>query len=56
MFGKFSRRHLAKLAGISALGMAARPLDAAAQAAAGPAPASFPKDFLWGTATSSYQI
>jgi beta-glucosidase len=57
MFGKFSRRHFAKLAGLSALGIAARPADAAAQAAAErPAPASFPKDFVWGTATSAYQI
>src|SRR5919204_1411423 len=57
MFGKFSRRHFAKLAGLSALGMAARPVDAAAQSAADrPALASFPKDFVWGTATSSYQI
>src|SRR5439155_1759534 len=57
MFGKFSRRHFAKLAGLSALGIAAAPADAAAQAAAErPGPASFPKDFVWGTATSAYQI
>ena len=57
MFGKFSRRQFAKLAGFSALGIAAAPADAAAQAAADRhAPASFPKDFLWGTATSAYQI
>src|SRR3954465_7149497 len=57
MFGEFSRRHFAKLAGLSALGIAAAPADAAAQAAAGrPGPASFPKDFVWGTATSAYQI
>src|SRR5215216_7384977 len=57
MFGKFSRRHFAKLAGWSALGIAAAPADAAAQAASErPAPASFPKDFVWGTATSAYQI
>ncbi len=57
MFGKFSRRHFAKLAGLSALGIAAAPADAAAQAATErPGPASFPKDFVWGTATSSYQI
>ena len=30
MFGKFSRRHFAKLAGLSALGIAAAPADAAA--------------------------
>ena len=59
MFGKFSRRHFAKLAGFSALGMAAAPRAAAATrkpAADRHAPASFPKDFVWGTATSSYQI
>src|SRR6187431_2683348 len=57
MFGKFSRRHFAKLAGLSALGAAAAPAGAAAQAtAAQRGPASFPKDFVWGTATSAYQI
>ena len=57
MFGKFSRRHFAKLAGFSALGMAAAPADAAAQAGSRPARAgSFPNDFVWGTATSAYQI
>src|SRR5437660_973955 len=55
MFGKFSRRHFAKLAGLSALGVAAAPADAQ-PAAERPAPASFPKDFVWGTATSAYQI
>jgi beta-glucosidase len=55
---KFSRRQFAKLAGVSALGVAAPPADAAdsAPAADRHAPASFPKDFLWGTATSAYQI
>src|SRR6478752_7181149 len=57
MFGKFSRRHFAKLAGFSALGIAAAPGDAAAQPSTDPhAPGGFPKDFVWGTATSSYQI
>jgi len=57
VFGKFSRRHFGKLAGLSALGLGAHPSRAAAAAAAdGAAPASFPKDFVWGTATSSYQI
>ena len=61
MFGKFSRRHFAKLAGLSALGMAAAPPAKAADEGAEPAadrhaPARFPKDFVWGTATSSYQI
>ncbi len=60
MFGKFSRRHFAKLAGFSALGMAATPADAqqgdAKQTSDRRTPASFPDGFLWGTATSAYQI
>lgn len=59
MFSKFSRRHFAKLAGLSALGMAtpAKPADGDARPAAERhAPAPFPKDFVWGTATSAYQI
>jgi beta-glucosidase len=57
MFGKFSRRHFAKLAGSSALGMAspAKSEDREApreRRAAG----SFPNGFIWGTATSAYQI
>ena len=60
MFGKFSRRQFAKLAGFSALGMATTPAkseeSAAKPAADRHAPASFPNGFLWGTATSAYQI
>ena len=60
MFGKFSRRHFAKLAGLSAFGMAATPAKAAeSETKPAPdrhAPASFPDGFLWGTATSAYQI
>jgi beta-glucosidase len=57
MFSRFSRRAFAKLAGLSALGMAA-PVQSAENEPASDrhAPGSFPKDFLWGTATSSYQI
>jgi beta-glucosidase len=60
MLGKFSRRHFAKLAGFSALGMAGTPAKSAdgeaKQAPGRHAPASFPDGFLWGTATSAYQI
>ncbi|HEV7407195.1 MAG TPA: GH1 family beta-glucosidase [Bradyrhizobium sp.] len=57
MSGKFSRRHFAKLAGFSALGLAASPARSEdGEAARGHAPASFPNGFIWGTATSAYQI
>ena len=57
MSGRFSRRAFAKLAGLSALGVAAPAASAEnAQESDRYAPGSFPKDFLWGTATSSYQI
>ncbi|HET7887498.1 MAG TPA: GH1 family beta-glucosidase [Bradyrhizobium sp.] len=61
-FKGFSRRRLAKIAAWSALGISASTAGAARQPAAsapnfrGGNPAAFPKDFLWGTATSSYQI
>ena len=59
MFSKFSRRHFARLAGLSALGVAAAPVKSAEDARPAverQAPYPFPKDFVWGTATSSYQI
>src|SRR5256714_4908922 len=60
MFSAFTRRHFAKLASLSALGMAAPPAQAAERKANQTkdrhSPAPFPKDFVWGTATSSYQI
>ena len=60
MLGKFSRRHFAKLAGFSALGMAATPAkpedNDAKPARDRHAPAPFPTGFLWGAATSAYQI
>src|SRR6267143_701721 len=60
MLGKFSRRHFAKLAGFSALAMAATPAkpddNDAKPAPDRHAPAAFPNDFLWGTATSAYQV
>jgi beta-glucosidase len=54
MIGKFSRRHFAKLAGIVALGTA-RPAKAD-ETPDRHAPGRFPSGFVWGTATSAYQI
>jgi beta-glucosidase len=59
MFLKFSRRHFAKLAGFSAFGMTATSANSADGEPTAPdrhAPASFPKGFLWGTATVRRQI
>src|SRR5712672_3514091 len=60
MFSRFSRRQFARLAGLSALGMVATPAEAqdrkAKRAQDRHAPAPFPKGFIWGTATSAYQI
>src|SRR5579872_3256951 len=60
MFGKFSRRQFAKLMGASGLGALAIPahgktdrIEPAMEARGG---AAFPDGFLWGTATSAYQI
>jgi beta-glucosidase len=54
MPGKVSRRYFARLAGLSALGLTqARPEDAPTRSAAD---RSFPDRFIWGTATSAYQI
>jgi beta-glucosidase len=59
MFAKFSRRQFARLAGISALAVATRArAQGAAESRAAEAhpPARFPAGFLWGTATSAYQV
>ncbi|MFZ2158051.1 MAG: GH1 family beta-glucosidase [Bradyrhizobium sp.] len=60
MFARFSRRHFAKLAGLSTLGLAATPAKPAGGATRPAperhAPAAFPEGFVWGTATSAYQI
>ena len=54
MFGKFSRRQFAGLAGLSALGLTG-PAEAANRASR-PDGTTFPTGFVWGTATSSYQV
>ncbi|MGC2781142.1 MAG: GH1 family beta-glucosidase [Bradyrhizobium sp.] len=51
-----SRRDLAKLAGLAALGAANGPAQAEEAAVKEDAGRRFPADFVWGTATSSYQI
>jgi beta-glucosidase len=61
-FHEFSRRSLAKIAAWSALAISTKSVEAAeiAKGAAGQLPkaglAALPGGFLWGTATSSYQI
>ncbi|HLZ10528.1 MAG TPA: family 1 glycosylhydrolase, partial [Chloroflexota bacterium] len=63
MFNRLSRRHFATIAGWSALGISTKPAESE-QAGPGiengpPAqssPPGFPSGFLWGTATSAYQI
>src|SRR5689334_37240 len=59
-FKKFSRRQFGRMAGWSALGMSVPAGSASAQPgpdnATRAAPSGFPKGFLWGTATSSYQV
>jgi len=57
MFGRFWRR-LSTIAGLSSLQMAATQLEerGAKRAPDRYALASFPNDFLWGAATSAYQI
>src|SRR6201987_2978582 len=65
MSDKFSRRNFTKLAGLAGLGLLSpasaqnRPAAALDQAAAALEPRGngpFPPGFIWGTATSSYQI
>lgn len=58
MLEKLSRRALAKLAGFTALGIAgAKPDESRAAPSAGwRASTGFPSGFIWGTATSAYQI
>jgi beta-glucosidase len=57
---KFSRRAFAKLAGLATLGIgqtAARAEEGHSEALTGrPASGGFPSGFIWGTATSAYQV
>jgi len=54
----FSRRHFAKLAAFTALRVAASPAKAEdpEPPRVGHAAAGFPEGFMWGAATSAYQI
>src|SRR5260370_4191236 len=60
MFDKFSRRHFAKFAGFSGLGMAATRVKTEVgdgkPVSDRHTSSSFPSGFVWGTATSAYQI
>ena len=61
MSARFTRRDFVKVAGVGALGALATSIEASAQPGeeVGPqinAARQFPKGFLWGTATASYQI
>ena len=56
---ELSRRDVAKLAGLAALGVssaAARAEDGETASRDAQSSASFPSGFVWGTATSSYQV
>ena len=56
MAGEFSRRDFAKLAGLAGLGMVSPAIAQDSRIIAAPEPARFPSGFIWGTATSAYQI
>jgi beta-glucosidase len=61
LFKGLSRRRFATMAGLSALGISTNPAESARRKAntggeSNESRATFPKGFLWGTATSAYQI
>jgi beta-glucosidase len=63
LFNRLSRRHFARIAGWSAVGLSTKSAQSG-QIGSSPKdgqrnpslPLSFPSNFLWGTATSAYQI
>ena len=56
MAGRFSRRNFAKLASLAGLGLFSPTAAQDRKTVAAPEPARFPAGFVWGTATSAYQI
>jgi len=56
MLGRISRRHIMQLAGLSGIDMMSRPAWPQGVATNSPGVARFPSGFVWGTATSAYQI
>src|SRR5215472_13220739 len=56
MAGRFSRRNFAKLTGLAGLGLISPDAAQDGKTVAAPEPAKFPAGFVWGTATSAYQI
>jgi beta-glucosidase len=59
VLNRLSRRHFAGLAGWAALGSSASSVQAAGRRSASAAQSAapgFPRGFIWGTATSAYQI
>src|SRR3981189_2011477 len=61
LFNGLSRRHFARIAGWSALGLSTKSAESTQADPNNRQPnrsltSSFPSDFLWGTATSAFQI
>ena len=56
MADRFSRRNFAKLAGLTGLGLLSPAAAQDSKTIIAPEPAKFPAGFVWGTATSAYQI
>jgi beta-glucosidase len=56
MLNRLSRRHFAGLAGWAALGASAQAANRQSTPGEPGSAPSFPHDFIWGTATSAYQI